>query len=387
MRANLLVDLLSRGLGVLRLLLTPLILLPEEYGSLGLLSALLIYASFGDLGLLRQFEISSAMRPETLRSELRALSWPLLRRVFLSAAALGAVVGLQLASPLLGLAAFVYVLTFNADTLVQIILRHQGLTRPLALTIFLQAFVITALLAPVATWGRVEGVIWLQALAPLISLLIGYKWIGFSSSPAPSQTTSIQNWGGELAWWLLAGQALIMIWITADRLVLSRFLSPHELGLWNLGAMAGSVPLGVGNTWGTLKLPTWKRHPERFSLRQPLVFLVALWAAGSIGLILVTTTLLHKYRDGLSWNVLWLAACSGLALVFICDSYVRARIQTSREAKRWFFEKTAALLTGCAGAALLVPLELDPRWWVIGGISAASSIVLLLSWLKRKALP
>lgn len=378
MRANILADLLARALGLVRIFLTPFILLPAEYGQLGLASAMLLYVSFADLGLLRQFEISSSMRPETLRAELRTLFRKLFPRLALSAVVLGAVLGLEFSSWTMAGIAVLTVFSFNLDALAQMILRHQNKQYRLAFIVFFQAMVTTALLAPIAFQWRAPGLLLLQGAAPLLSFALarmGWRSTKTTHEPAPWA----EAWGSSMALWLLLGQVLMMIWITLDRLLLSRTLSADELGFWNLGSMMTGVLLGISNTWGTLRMRLWKNHPEGLFTPMFWGLLFLLWIGGVASLFGFTQWFAPKYQEGRLWNLAWFSVNVGMGLVFVFDAFVRARLRQQNDARQWFLIKGIAILCGMIAAGLCFVFGLDPRASAILGISASVLLLLIIS--------
>jgi hypothetical protein len=177
MQTNLITDLIIRLFGVIRLLITPIILSTTEYGELGLISAIFLYANFADLGLQIHYEIKASMEPEYIISELKMLLLKLLPRLVISGIILSIATYLRFTSISLALYAFIFVITLNIDTLFQILLRQQKLYKSLALATFLQAFILTLLIGPMAHLHQVKGIMLLTALVPLISIAISFQTI------------------------------------------------------------------------------------------------------------------------------------------------------------------------------------------------------------------
>ena len=395
MRTNLLTDLLIRALGLVRLLITPLILSTTEYGELGLISAIFLYANFADLGLQVHFEIISSMEPQNIKKELNSLFKKLIPRLIFSGLILSAIVYYEFHSRSLALWSLVFVFTLNIDTLFQIILRQQKIYQRLALSLFLQALFLTALLAPAALYFRLSGILALQALAPLLSIILNVTAI-----KSLLKTTSLENpnrqnqakadhqqWNAQMTFWLLLGQVELMIWITADRFFLSKTITMSELGLWNLGNMAGSILLGFANTWGTLKLPLWKKEQQK--LFDPKFFLIfsGIYLAGVLGLFLSTHFVLIKYRSGLNWNLLWLTITYFISLVFILDAYTRSQTNSYIEARAWFIQKLLSLISGALTAWIAYQIfSSDARIALCFGVMISCMTIYTFCYLKFKKL-
>jgi hypothetical protein len=385
MRTNLLTDLLIRGFGVLRLFITPLILSTTEYGELGLISALFLYANFADLGLQVHYEVISSMRPEEIKSELRMLLTKLIPRLSLSAGVLAVIVFFEFHSYALSFWSFIYVFTLNIDTLFQIILRQQKIYERLAFSLFLQGLILTLLVGPFAWWLRVTGVIALQSLVPLISLFINFYAI--KKYLIPTKVMPLQQdhsaWNSSITFWLLLGQVQMMIWITIDRLFLAKFIPLNDLGLWNLGNMAGSVLLGYANTWGTLKLPIWKKESSKnlFEKKFLLSFL-GMYMAGVIGLYFATHLILKKFLPGLGWNIIWLTVTFFISLIFITDAYFRSQIKNAADARSWFMKKCGAQLVGALVITFLFLLGVPAKSSLCLGV-LSSCLIISIAYFKR----
>lgn len=385
MKINLLTDIFIRALGLLRLFITPYLLTTSEYGNLGFVSAIFIYASFADLGLLRQFEVSSAMKIENLRSELHLLFRKLIPRLFLSAILLSTLMYFKTNSSALFLWTFLYVFIFNFDSLVQTILRHQKKYSQLAFLLALQAVTLTALLAPFIIYGQVTGAIAIQTLTPLLSIFLGIHFLEIFKVEQHTEAPWAKGWGTQISFWLFSGQVLMMAWVTADRFFLMHFLSAHEMGLWNLGAMAGAVLVGVGNTIGNLQIPHWKKVENYRADILPLkhiLFLSALWFGGIVSLMITTKWILPKYQDGLSWNMIWLTVNFVIAIVFIIDAFERTQRLDLQKARTWFFVKLYSLLLGVTLAAVSTFFFSEPRTWCIVGF-LSSSFTLVFTSLRK----
>jgi hypothetical protein len=362
MRTNLIIDLIIRGLGLLRLFLAPLILTTSEYGSLGLVSAYFLYANFADLGLQIHYEVISSMEAGAINHEIKALLKKLFPRLVLSASILAFFIHQEFHSIFLTLCSLLFVVTQNIETLYQIILRQQKAYVPLAHAILSQAVFLTLLIAPAALLARIEGVILLQAMAPLISIFMARKAVKKLTQSELATSSQRPHYDNEMTTWLLLGQVLMMIWLTCDRFFLSRTISIAELGLWNLGNMAGAVLVGYANTWGTLKLSHWKKEKEQLLNQKFLLGLSGIFLLGNLGLYLATKFFLKKYYIGLPWNLAWLFVMLLFSLVFIFDAFARSQMKTKKEARLWFFQKAGTqIMSAFIVFSLFKFIKLDPR--------------------------
>ncbi len=394
MQTNLITDLIIRLFGVIRLLITPIILSTAEYGELGLISAIFLYANFADLGLQIHYEIKASMEPEYIISELKMLLLKLLPRLVISGIILSIATYLRFTSISLALYAFIFVITLNIDTLFQILLRQQKLYKSLALATFLQAFILTLLIGPMAHLHQVKGIMLLTALVPLISIAISFQTIyKLIKNTKQEKLNELQfansNLDTHMTFYLFIGQILMMIWVTIDRLFLSHYLSSSELGLWNLGNMAGAILLGYANTWGTLKLPIWKKTIDNFLDKKFFVSYIALYIAGLIGLKVVTTLILKKYAPGIVWNQSWLTVCFFIGFVFICDCFSRSQITNTNDAKIWTLKKAVSIFLGILTTPLFVLFKLNPKIALMIGIMISCLTIYLFTYIlindKRKA--
>jgi hypothetical protein len=290
--------------------------------------------------------------------------------------------------------AFIFVITLNIDTLFQILLRQQKLYKSLALATFLQAFILTLLIGPMAHLHQVKGIMLLTALVPLISIAISFQTIyKLIKNTKQEKLNELQfansNLDTHMTFYLFIGQILMMIWVTIDRLFLSHYLSSSELGLWNLGNMAGAILLGYANTWGTLKLPIWKKSNENFLDKKFFVSYIALYISGLIGLKVVTTLILKKYAPGIVWNQSWLTVCFFIGFVFICDCFSRSQITNTNDAKIWTLKKAVSIFLGILTTPLFVLFKLNPKIALMIGIMISCLTIYLFTYIlindKRKA--
>ena len=378
MRNNLIADLFIRAFGLVRLFITPLILNTTEYGEMGLMSAIFLYANFADLGLQIHYEVMSTMDPAHIQNELKVLFKQLIPRLFLSGIVLSIILYLQFSSIMLSLWCFIYVFTMNIDTLYMIIMRQQKSYNRLALSTLLQAIFLTILVAPLAFWFRAPGVIALQALVPIISIIIGIKTVNHlvkTNAAARNIIVEEQHFNNHMTIYLFMGQILMMVWITADRFFLSKTIIMSELGLWNLGNMAGSILIGYANTWATLKFPLWKRENHKVLDKKFILSLMGIYTAGVIGLILATSYILKKYLPGIKWNILWLTTTFFVCFIFIFDTFARSQMQDNKDAKKWLIQKFVAILVGSIASSLLYYMRIDPRLALICGTFLSALVI------------
>ena len=383
-----LVDLLSRLFGLARSLINPRVLGAAEYGRLGLLSAYLLFAAFCDLGMTREFEIQLPRLPS--HSSVREATIATLYRRFIPkmltvALAILAAIAFRFGWAL-SLACAPYVIAFGFAEIFLVQARTDGRYSLINAYTLSSAVLLTVGTVWAAPHFGILGVAWLQSLVLAIGAVILFWRLRLkthhssayyphpSTPPSPGAEASvpvIETSPVDLqlgAGWLLLGQLLPLLWMTIDRFFLSGRLTAEELGSWTLGSLPGTLLIGLLNTLGAVLIPRWVKKARNFTNAIEVCIFASILGIGMVAYSPFVKRFLPAYASGISWNLSWIIAQTGLSILFFYDAYRRSQIRTVRDSRQWFLRKLIA-----SGAAVVFAIgfewtvqyaghEISARW-------------------------
>lgn len=357
-------DLASRLLGLVRSLINPHYLGPEQYGLLGLLSAWLLYATLLDFGLLKRFEV--LLPHAKTDAAFSRLVFSYLKRLVLRVVPLGLLlaflVSLQFGA-WVATVSFGYIFFSNLDCFFSIVARTRQKTHSMALFLLGMAVLQTLSTWMIAPRFGFSGLVVMQSILSAVG--VGILWLLFCPRVKWNQTTihspAVELVQSHSEHWLFLGQATVLIWMSMDRIILGHQISSQDLGFWNLGTMAVAFVWGFMNTAGMWQLPQWTTG-KRGWLR-PIEFLsyLGMIGLGLLGFTLVVEYLLPQYKPGLLWNQIWIISNISLGLLIHYDAFRRATRSEPAANRDWLIRKICGTLLAFAVFMILRSLSLDPR--------------------------
>lgn len=386
-----LIDVVSRLLGVFRFLINPKLLGAEAYGKLGLVSAILIFSAFCDLGVNREYELKlpRSLDPSgTVRAAVRTY---LKRALFPSLALCGFVA--YVTDVKLALACLPYVIFFGLTEILLIVFRAYKAYWVLNSYSLISATLLTFSTFWIAPLFGVLGLISFQSLVTVLAVvflayLLYSKKVELKNHGQPSLDLTLEPGLAVAAGahWLFFGQLIQVSWLVMDRLYLAHRITPQEMGFWTLGSLPGSMLTGVATTIGALHMAGWIRKERAFLVWSEALSYGAAWLVGTLIYGPFIIYFLPAYSAGIDWNLRLIAAQGSLGVLFFYDCYRRSLIRSSEDSKEWFLRRLA--VSGVAVVFLILGSHLlphmDPRGLILLAIHLL--LVLLWSWERKWSL-
>jgi len=268
--------------------------------------------------------------------------------------------------------------------------RHLTLGRITALELAAQSVALVVMVA--LAWAT--GSIWALVIGSLVAaatrLTLAWALLpGLSNRPRLDRAAA-----GELIHfgkWIFLSTVAGFLVQQADKLVLGRYLSMHELGIYNIGFFLASFPLMLGTTLVVrLMIPVYRDSPPDASaanfarLRRIRFGLTVALVAMMAPLVLAGPWLVGWLYDARYGGAGAVVVLTGLALMpqFVALAYDRAAL--ARGDSRGFFAVNAAR----AGVLLILLLLLVPAGGIGGAALALAGAALagypLQLWLARR---
>jgi hypothetical protein len=356
-----LIDVLSRLLGIARFLINPKLLGAEAYGRLGLVSAVLLYAAFCDLGINREFELKYPHSSHPYDT-VKAAVFSFLKRAILPSVILCAVVS-YLTDFHLGLAALPYIVFFGLTEILLIVFRAQRNYWVLNVYSLGVALLLTFSTFWIAPLFGVLGIVAFQSLVSVIAVIILGILFLKKRPLIKSELEPLLNLQGRGALWLFLGQLVQVSWLVVDRFYLAHRISAQEMGFWTLGTLPGAMLTGVATTIGALHMASWIKKERGFLVWSEVVIYSGAWLVGTFIYGPFIRFFLPAYSGGIDWNLRLIAVQGGIGILFFYDCYRRAQILSARESREWFQRRLYVTLLGIAVLVLggLFWREMDPR--------------------------
>lgn len=372
-----LIDILSRALGIFRFLINPKLLGAEAYGRLGYVSAILVFAAFCDLGMNREFELAlpRALNPVAVTREaiLR-----LLARALLPALLLCGVVAYTTDFGL-GMLCLPYVLLFGFIEIFLIVFRAYKFYWVLNSYSLISAAILTFSTFWIAPLFGVAGILGFQSIISIFSVLV-LALVLYAEAPKFTQgSTRSDPLTAPLkdrvsvskgAHWLFLGQLTQVAWIVADRILLAHRISQQEMGYWTLGSLPGSVLTGMATTLGALHMASWIKRERRFFFWPEALGYGLAWFVGMLIYVPFVRHFLPAYASGITWNIRLILLQGSLGILFYYDCYRRSQIQDTKDSLDWFLRRltVSALGLGFVFLGRVFFSQTDPRAVVLLGL-------------------